>query len=122
MPDSYTADFQDSEAEIAKDQSETPELDAGKLSVIVALADVISSVKRRKELKNDEIYQFYKNHFVPTKNDQLSHTVVTKKCSTYKLYFKMNWLDENPWLVYSKELEGGLCKACVLFDPVEDLV
>ena len=122
MPDSSTADFQDSEEEIAKDQSETPELDAGKLSMIVDLADVISGIKRRKELKNDEIYQFYKNHFVPTKNDQLSHTVVTKKCSTYKLYFKMNWLDENSWLVYSKELEGGLCKACVLFDPVEDSV
>ena len=25
-------------------------------------------------------------------------------------------MDENPWLVYSKELEGGLCKFCVLFD------
>ena len=70
--------------------------------MIVDLAEVLSGIKRRKELRNDEIYQFYKNHFVPTKNDQLSHTFVTKKCSTYKLYFKMNWLDENPWLVYRR--------------------
>ena len=28
----------------------------------------------------------------------------------------------NPWLVYSKELAGGLCKDCILFDPVESNV
>ena len=28
----------------------------------------------------------------------------------------MKWLEENPWLVRSKELEGGLCKFCVLFN------
>ena len=28
----------------------------------------------------------------------------------------MKWLEENPWLVYSKELERGLCKFCVLCD------
>ena len=34
----------------------------------------------------------------------------------------MNWLDDNPWPAYSKKLEGGLCKACVLFDPIENNV
>ena len=34
----------------------------------------------------------------------------------------MNWLDENPWLVYSKESKGGLWKTCILFDPVENNV
>ena len=34
----------------------------------------------------------------------------------------MNWLDDNPWLVYSKEWEGGLCKACFLFDPAKNNV
>ena len=28
----------------------------------------------------------------------------------------MKWLEENLWLVYSKELEGGFCNFCVLFD------
>ena len=28
----------------------------------------------------------------------------------------MKWLQENPWLVCSKELDGGLCKFCILFD------
>ena len=34
----------------------------------------------------------------------------------------MNWLDENPWLVYSKESKVGLWKVCFLFDPVENNV
>ena len=34
----------------------------------------------------------------------------------------MNWFGNNLWLVYSKEFEGELCKACVLFDPVENNV
>ena len=77
--------------------------------MVVDLANVLSSIKPRKKLGYDKIYQFYKNHFAPSKNDQLSHTLVTKKFSTYKLYFKMNWLVDNQWLVYSKELQGGLC-------------
>ena len=28
----------------------------------------------------------------------------------------MKWLEENPWLIYSKELDEGLCKFCDLFD------
>ena len=67
-PDSSTADFQNSEEEITREQSETQALDAGNLSMIVDLAEVLSGIKRRKELRNDEIYQFYKNHFIPTKN------------------------------------------------------
>ena len=90
--------------------------------MVADLVDVLSDIKPRKELGYDDLYQFYKSYFVPAKNDQLSHTLAIKKCSTYKLYFKMNWLDDDPWLVYSQELEGGLCKACVLFDPEENNV
>ena len=88
---SSTANFQHSEEEeIIIEQSETQTLDACKLSMLVDLANVLSDIKPRKELGYDEIYQFYKNHFVPATNDQLAHTSVTKKCSTYKLYFKTN--------------------------------
>lgn len=34
----------------------------------------------------------------------------------------MNCLDNNPWIAYSKELEGRLCRGCILFDPVENNV
>ena len=35
---------------------------------------------------------------------------------TKNLTYQLSWLTSKSWHVYSKELEGGLCKACVLFD------
>ncbi|CAG9822034.1 unnamed protein product [Phaedon cochleariae] len=32
-----------------------------------------------------------------------------------KRSFQAKWMKEYPWLVYSKKLNGGLCKACILF-------
>lgn len=29
--------------------------------------------------------------------------------------FEQKWLDKYPWLVYSKEVDGGFCKFCALF-------
>lgn len=29
--------------------------------------------------------------------------------------FQHKWLDKYPWLVHSKELDGGFCKFCCLF-------
>ena len=29
--------------------------------------------------------------------------------------FQYRWLEKYPWLVYSKRLDGGFCKFCVLF-------
>ena len=91
--------------------------------MIVDLADVLSDIKLHKKLEYDEIYQFYKkNSLCSHKESSVIPYFVTKKYSTRKLYFKMNWFGNNLWLVYSKEFEGELCKACVLFDPVENNV
>ena len=49
------------------------------------------------------------------KGDTLFKKLLTKKSLSFFLSFKMKVLEENPWLVYSKESEGGLCKFCVLF-------
>jgi len=32
-----------------------------------------------------------------------------------RLRFQMQWLSQNPWLVYSSHVGGALCKYCVLF-------
>ena len=73
-----TTSFQHLEEEIIREQSGTETLDACKLSRVIDLADVLSDINPLKELGYDDIYQFYKNHFVPSKNDQLSYTLVTK--------------------------------------------
>ena len=30
--------------------------------------------------------------------------------------YQLSWIQSKPWHFYSKELQGGLCKVCVLFD------
>ena len=72
--------------------------------------------KSRSNLTDKEIYDYLKNHHVPMKGDTVFKILVTKKSSSFFLSFKVKWLEENPWLVYSKELERGLCKFCVLCD------
>ena len=80
------------------------------------LGKLLSREKSRSSLTDKDIYDYLKNHHVPMKDDTLFKNLVTKKGSSFFLSFKMKWLEENPWLVYSKELEGGFCKFCVLFD------
>ena len=72
--------------------------------------------KSRSSLTDKEIYDYLKNYHVPMKGDTLFKKLVTKKSSSFFLYFKMKWLEENPLLVYSEEPEGGSCKFCVLFN------
>ena len=35
--------------------------------------------------------------------------------------FKLKWLQENSWHIYSKELKDGLCKTFILFDKVDEI-
>ena len=53
-PGSLTTNFQHSEEEIIREQSETQGLHACKLSMVVDLADVLSNIKPRKEFGYDE--------------------------------------------------------------------
>ena len=80
------------------------------------LADIVTGRKKHKALNRDEKYRYYKNHFTPGEKDQLYKNNIRKKGQAFNLSFKHKWLADHPWHVYSKELSGGLCKACVLFD------
>ena len=46
---------------------------------------------------------------------------VTEAGKTFVLCFKHKWLKDNSWHVYNKELKGGLCKVCILFDKVDEV-
>ena len=85
------------------------------------LADIMTGRKKCSELTRDEKYRYYKNHFTRTKNNhlQLYQEKVTTKGETFNLTFKHEWLSNHPWHVYSKELDGSWCKACVLFGKSE---
>ena len=92
------------------------EMETQKNNSIIDLGKSLSGEKSRSSLTDKEIYDYLKNHYVHMKGDTLFKKLVTKKSLSFFLSFKMKWLEENRWLVYSKELEGCLCKFCVLFD------
>ena len=83
---------------------------------IIDLGKLLIGEKSRSSLTDKEIYEYLKNHHVSMKGDTLFKKLVTRKSSSFFLSFKRKWLEENPWLVYSKELERALCKSCVLFN------
>ena len=89
------------------------EMETQKNDSIIDLGKLLSGEKSRSSLTDKEIYDYLKNHHVPMKGDILFKKLVTKKSSSFFLSFKMKWLEENPWLVYSRKLDGGLCKFCV---------
>lgn len=53
-----------------------------------------------------------KTVWVPPKNYAFPLLDVNKKRG---LRFQAKWLDQYPWLTYSKEKLGAFCKPCVIF-------
>ena len=92
------------------------EMERQKNNSVIDLGKLLSGEKSRSSLTDKKIYDYLKNHHVPMRVDTLFKRLVKKKSSSFFLSFKMKWLEENLWLVYSKELEGGLCKFCAFFD------
>ena len=95
-------------------------METQKNNSITDLGKLLTGEKSRSSLTGKEIYDYLKNYHVPMKGDSLFKNLVTnffeKTCFSFFLLFKMKWLEENLWLVYSKEIQGGLSKFCVLFD------
>ena len=83
----------------------------------------LGDVLQGKVLTRDETYYYYKKHYVPKESDELlEKTITPKTANPYTLSYQRKWLldEKRPWHVYSRTLEGGLCKACVLFDKSEE--
>ncbi|XP_060875233.1 uncharacterized protein LOC132948668 [Metopolophium dirhodum] len=55
----------------------------------------------------------HKPHISPEVRFQSSNDSIAQKKN-----FRIEWLKQYRWLVYSRHLKGGLCKHCVVFRPV----
>lgn len=64
-------------------------------------------------LSQNEKYHILSSPWVPPK----SYTFPSKTHGSRVRKFQGNWLKEFPWLSYSKKLDGGFCRFCVLFPP-----
>ena len=67
-----------------------------------------------------EKYHYLAKHYCSTGKSSLFQKRVQKGVQkggeTKTLTYQLSWIQKNNWHVYSKELQGGLCKYCVLFD------
>ena len=59
-------------------------------------------------LSNKDLYDFINNVFTPDKNFLFSS-------NNNKRSFQFSWLEQFPWLAYSKKYDGAFCLHCVLF-------
>ena len=55
------------------------------------------------------------SHFRPSPADVLHSHTVTKQGRCWNAHFQLRWLNQFPWLSYSNELKGGICRYCILF-------
>ncbi len=62
-----------------------------------------------KSISDANKYHLLKHHFRPDAQYKFPQDSSTKRS------FQLKWLNNNNWLVYSKEMDGGFCLPCVLF-------
>ena len=68
-------------------------------------------------ISTSDIYAYYTNKSVIP--DELVSKKATKGGKTYTQHFNRKWLEDHMWHMYSKKLEGGLYKVCVLFGDMQ---
>ena len=73
--------------------------------------DFVHYVNPMNKLSDSEKFKALQDHFVPHEKYSFPIRVEYGK----NRCFKLCWLKEHHWLVYSPSMDGAYCKACVLF-------
>ena len=68
------------------------------------------------ELTREEKYCYLTKHYCPKYQNSLYKKQCIKGGEAKNLTYQISWIQNKLWHVYSKELQGGLCKVCVLID------
>ena len=87
----------------------------------IDLGKIIANEVKGDTLTQDQICRYFKHQEIPSENEDLFKKQVTKAGKTFAPRFKHKWLKDNSWHGYSKELKGGLCKVCILFDKADEV-
>ena len=81
------------------------------------LAGVTTGRKIVSELTCEEKYYYLiKYHCPKDRNLLLKKRQCIKGGENKILTHELSWIQSKPWHVYSKQLQDGLCKVCVLLD------
>ena len=92
------------------------------LQLVLNIGEIYSKAKTPAEfnatmqsLTAAQKYKLMTKHKVPHKN----HIFPTQYLGSCNRSFRLNWLSENSWMVYSEKVDGAFCIVCALFcsDP-----
>ena len=62
-------------------------------------------------------YYYFTKHYCHEGQNSLIKKQYIKGGESKNLTYQLSWIQNKPRHVYSKVLQGGLCKVCVLFNP-----
>ena len=80
------------------------------------LAGVTTGRKIVSELTCEEKYYYLTKHHCPKDQNSLLKKQCIKGGQNKNLPHLLSWIQSKQWHVYSKQLQDGLCKVCVLLD------
>ena len=80
-------------------------------SIVTASQSTMEIAEKIKNLLPGEKYALLKYHTVPSG----THSFPTTFLAGCNRSFKIGWLKEYPWMVYSQIMDGTFCIACTLF-------
>ena len=96
----------------------------GQIDIGIVVRAAHSSVDQLRHISEDmadaQREQYLFSHFRPSSSDILHSHAVTKQGRCWNAHFQLRWLEQFPWLSYSNELRGGLCRYCILFPERPD--
>ena len=70
--------------------------------------DIASYISKSQQLSDAVRYQLLVSHFKPNATFKFPRSANGRS-------FQFRWLQQHPWLCYSKQENGGVCLPCVLF-------
>ena len=79
--------------------------------IIKSSMDSTEVCRAVSKLTDGQRYKLLKEHYRPGTDFKFPKT---SSNGCYRS-FQYRWLEKHPWLVYSKEADGGFCKFCSLF-------
>ena len=80
------------------------------------LADIITGRRTVSSLSCIEKYWYLTKHYCPSDQESLFKKKNLKRGETKTLSYQLSWIKSKWWYASSKELQGGHCKVCILFD------
>ena len=88
---------------------------SGQIDLGVIIQDVDGSWDRHQWCRKYQMIRKSNTLQIILPGSLLHSHPVTKNGKTWNVSFQLQWLEQFPWLSYSRVVSGGICRYCILF-------